>query len=230
MNATAYTLILSFPMLWITAAPAQSQSPGAGGGRSDSGLFLATATLGLGDCNELLCGASEANTAPSLGMGAGFFIRPIPYFAGGAELHYNLMSADDEDRNREGEVGRYFLANMAVRGIVPVGIVEPWAGIGLGYAWFGYAWDKDKKSEDLTVDGINLALSLGTDVRLGDRWTIGGMFRFAFPSWSERCKEKIEPDGTKLECQDTDSLDVAEREELPDRLWYLGVTGRFELG
>lgn len=192
-------------------------------------LFFVTGTLGIGDCSGTLCGSSEADTGPSLGVGGGFFVRPIPYFAAGAELHYNLMTADDEDPNRRDEVARTYLANLVVRGILPIGIAEPWAGLGFGYSWFGYAWEKEKKDEDLTVDGIDVALALGVDFRVAQRWAVGATMRFAFPSWGERCTRKIEPAEVKTECRDVDSLEPEDRDELPDDVWYVGVTGRFEL-
>src|SRR5687768_7644638 len=80
-------------------------------------LFFVTATAGLGDCAGTLCSDDEADTGPLLGVGGGFFVRPIPWLAGGAELHYNLMSASDRDRNRHDELAEFALASLAVRGI-----------------------------------------------------------------------------------------------------------------
>lgn len=186
-------------------------------------------TLGIGDCDGTLCGPNEADTGPSFGTGGGVYVRPIPYFAAGFDLHWQLMGADDRDFDRTGEIANYFLLNLALRGIIPIeGRVEPWGGIGFGYAHWGYDWDEDRDSEDLTFNGINFALSTGADVRLVDRWWLGGMVRFAFPDWGERCRDRIRPDRVEEECRDVDTLDADERAELPDFLWYLGVNGRVD--
>ncbi len=191
---------------------------------SDRPLFYASLTLGLGDCDQRLCGDQEGRTSPFLGAGAKFLIRPIPYFAAGAELHHNWMLADDRDQNREGEIASYFLANLVVRGILPLDRFEPWAGFGFGYGWWGYSWDKDNKDEDVTVDGLNFAFQGGADYWLTEAFTLGAEMRISLPSWSDRCKEKIEVDKTKLECRDFDSLDQDDQDELPNLLWYFGAT------
>ncbi len=210
----------------LSAASARAQTTSRAARRVS--LFFATATLGLGDCGHGLC-RGDARTGPSFGLGGGFFVRPVPYFAAGVELRQNWMSADDVHADRAGEGARYFLADIALRGIVPLGVVEPWAGIAFGYGYFGYSWQKDKKDEDVTVDGTNFEIGLGVDVRVADRISVGGTFRFALPAWSDRCRHKIEVDRIDTTCTDVDLLDPADRAELPDQLWYLGVTGRFDI-
>jgi len=211
------------------AAPAAAQN--AAPNAAQQRLFFGTLALGIGDCNDVLCGPAEANTGPFFGVGAGIYIRPLPWLAAGFDLHLNAILADDIDRDRADEGASYALANIAVRGIVPLNApVEPWAGLGFGYANFSYDWHKpkDDKSEDLSVTGSNLALAFGADVSVADRFWIGGALRFAFPFWTERCKEKIEPGKTDLECRDVDTLDVEDQEELPTMLWFAGVTGRVD--
>lgn len=187
-------------------------------------LFYGSLTLGFGDCDQRVCGDDEARTSPFIGAGGKFLIRPIPYFAAGVELHHNWMLADDRDQNRVDEVANYFLANVIVRGILPLDRFEPWAGLGLGYGWWGYSWDKDKKNENTTVDGVNFAFQGGADYWVSDSLTLGAEMRLSLPSWSERCTEKIEVDKAKLECRDFDSLDPEDQDELPNLLWYFGAT------
>lgn len=215
--------------MWIgavcaNAAVCSGASAQTSTSKQDRPLFYAAVTLGLGDCDERLCSDAEARTTPFLGTGATFLLRPIPYFAGGVELHHNWILADDEDLEREAEVASYFLANLVARGILPLGQFEPWAGAGFGYGWFGYGWDKKNKHEDVTVDGINFSFLLGANYWIDESWTVGGMFRATLPSWSDRCKESIDGDKTKLECRSFDSLDQEDRDELPDLLWYFGAT------
>lgn len=201
-------------------------------------LFFATGTLGFGDCGGGYCrhfidgnGRDEADTGPFFGLGAGFFIRPIPYFAGGVYLHYQMMGADDENRDRFDESAAYFLANLAIRGILPIDKIDLFAELGLGYGWWGYAYNRDgDRSDEITYDGLDLMLGLGLDYALTDQWAIGGIFRFGFPSWSSRCRERLEPGSSDLDCGDWDVLDVEERDEAPESLWYLGFTGSFRFG
>ena len=221
----AANLLLLFA---AAGASAQARRPAA------PGLFFANATLGIGDCAGTLCGPGNdnASTAPLPGIGIGVYVRPIPYFAAGLELHHQWMSAEDGRSDRFSEGATDVIANLALRGILPLGIVEPWIGVGLGYAWWRYAWEKDKKVESLSIDGTNFAFSLGVDVNVAPHWSVGGMFRYALPSWGTRCKESIDISDGKLkrECKDVDALDAEDRAELPDSLWYLGATVRFEFG
>lgn len=216
--------------LLCTAESASAQARSAARPR----LFFANATLGLGDCTGTLCsrGDDRADTGPLPGLGIGVFFRPIPYFAAGFELHHQWMSAEDGHADRFNESARDLVANLALRGILPLGAVEPWIGVGLGYAWWGYAWEKDKKDESVSVDGIDLAFSLGVDVAVAPHWAVGGMFRFALPSWGTRCRDSFDiRDGRlKTTCEDVDALDAPARDELPDSLWYLGATVRFDFG
>lgn len=210
----------------LSATGARAQTNGAGARRTS--LFFATATLGLGDCGHGLC-RDDARTGPSFGLGGGFFVRPIPYLAVGLELRYVSIAADDVHADRNAEAARYFLADIALRGVLPLGIVEPWAGVAFGYGYFGYFWQKDKKDEDVTVDGTNVELGLGVDVRVADRVSIGATFRFALPDWANQCRSKIEVDRIDTRCTDVDLLDPEDRDALPDQLWYLGLVGRFDI-
>ena len=213
----------------LSAGPARAQQQT----RRPDRLFFATATLGIGDCDDVDCGPLEANTGPLPGIGAGIYVRPIPYFAAGVDLHFNWMTADDPDRDREHEGSRYYLLNFALRGIIPLGDVEPWGGVGFGFAGWGYSYDRPDRDDDRTLTGVDLAMSMGVDVSVADRWWIGGMFRLAFPLWDERCRERIdyragEPDRVELDCRNVDSLDPDEQHDMTDLLWYLGVTGRVD--
>lgn len=208
-----------------SASKAQTFKPNA-----DRPLFHGSLTLGFGDCDQRMCGDLEADTSPLIGVGGRFLVRPIPYFAGGVELHHNWIAADDRDADRFDEVASYFLANLVVRGILPIGRLEPWGGFGFGYSWWGYAWSEKDKEEDLTVDGINFALQSGLDYWISDAFSIGGEMRLSFPSWSERCKEETKPNETKLECRDFDTLDPPDQDELPNLLWYVGVTAGLGFG
>jgi hypothetical protein len=220
--------------VWLVAATASAQ--GTGQSRAEKRLFFVTATVGFGDCNDTDCGGPEVDgspsdreTSPSFGTGAGIYVRPIPYFAAGLDLHYNFMAADHFGGGRTDEHASYWLANLAVRGIIPVGIAELWGGLGLGLAGWSFGWTRDgDEDEDIDLSGWDLALSLGADFRVADRWWIGGMFRFAFPFWGERCRERVEPGRTDLECRDWEQLDPDDQEELTDLLWYTGFTGRFD--
>ena len=202
-------------------------------------LFFATGTVGLGDCGGGYCrhhidgdgGDNQADTGPFLGFGAGFFIRPIPYFAGGVFLHYQLMGAEDENPDRFGEVARYFLANLALRGILPIDAIDLFAELSFGYAWWGYAHDRDGgRTDDVTFDGIDVMLGLGLDYALSEQWAIGGIFRFGWPSFSDRCVERIEPGEQRLDCDSWEVLEPDERDDAPAQLWYLGFTGSFRFG
>lgn len=66
-------------------------------------------------------------------------------------------------------------------------------------------------------------------MNLTGRWWFGGLLRVNVPFWDEHCRERIENDGSqKLNCDPVDELDAEDRDELPDVLWYLGVTGRVD--
>lgn len=226
----AVALVTAACSLLLVAQGASAQARAA----ARPGLFFANATLGVGDCTGRLCerGNDRADTAPLPGLGVGVFVRPIPYFAAGFELHHQWMSAEDGHADRFAESARDLVANIAVRGILPLGAVEPWLGVGFGYAWWGYSWEKDKKDESVTVDGTNLAFSLGVDVTVAPHWAVGGMLRFALPSWGTRCSESFDITNGRLRrtCEDVDALDAADRDELPTSLWYFGATARFDFG
>jgi hypothetical protein len=205
--------------------PASAQRRGR-----EHGLFFVTATAGFGDCDDEFCDNDGADTSPLPGFGGGFYIRPIPYFAAGVDLHLNFMDADHRDDRHDDELARDWLANAAVRGIIPIGRVEPWMGASFGFAGWGYAWtDRDRnRDRDETLTGPNFAFGGGVDIRITDQFALGGMTRFAFPFWTEYCTERDDPDRHDVDCRDFDDLDPDEEDAATDMLWYVGMTGRFE--
>ena len=90
-------------------AEGQTAAPTAADSRQAS-LFFLSATVGLGDCNDTICGGpevdgdrSDLDTSPHLGFGAGAFIRPFRYLAAGVNFHYNIMNADHLGGGRHSE-------------------------------------------------------------------------------------------------------------------------------
>lgn len=218
---TIFTSVLLFTLA-LAASPAEAQrSPGW----DKPSLFFVTGTLGFGDCGGYDCDFEEANTGPLFGFGAGFYVRPIPFFAAGVDMHFNLMGAEDRRDGRQDEIANYWLFNVAARGIIPLGRVEPWGGVGFGFAGWNYFYSEDW-DRHRGLRGLDFAFSAGVDIALTDQFWLGGMFRFAIPSWNDRCD--LERDG-RWDCRDVDSLDLDDQHRLPDGLWYVGVTGRFDI-
>ena len=92
-----------------------------------------------------------------------------------------------------------------------------------------FGWSRDDEDETVKLRGFNIAPSFGVDVHVKGRFWLGGMFRFAFPFWGERCRTRVEPGRTDTECRDTDALDADDQTELTDLLWYTGVVLRVDL-
>jgi hypothetical protein len=214
----------ALPALLLVASGADAQQRR---GFEDPSLLFVTATTGLGDCAGYDCDVEEANTGPLFGFGAGFYVRPIAFFAAGIDSHFNLIAADDRDDNRIDEIGHYWLFNLAARGIIPLGRVEPWGGVGFGFAGWNYYWTRpDGRDEARGLSGVDFAFSFGADVALTDQFWLGGMFRFAIPFWNDSCR--LHDDG-RDDCRSVDQLDVDDQHRLPDGLWYFGVTGRLDI-
>lgn len=71
------------------------------------------------------------------------------------------MGPEHEDRDRTGEVATYALADVAVRGIVPLGGVEPWGMLEVGSTHCSHAWDEDHREEEVSLTGPNLGFGFG---------------------------------------------------------------------
>lgn len=222
----AFVAALAVASSFATTASAQQR----GAFNQEHTLFFANLALGIGDCGGIWCGPAEGGTGPHFGLGAGIYVRPIPFFAAGFDLHMNWMSAEHEADNRFDEGASYRLGNIAVRGILPLHDVEPWLGLGFGLAGWSYGWTRDTRDEEVSVTGTDVALSAGVDVHLTDRFWLGGMFRIAVPYWDDRCREEYDfrDDRYDVECRPVETLDLEDQEELPDSLWFVGITGRVD--
>ena len=222
MQTTLSISLVAFATLLAARAEAQRRP-----GYEDPSVLFITATTGLGDCAGYDCDVNEADTGPLFGFGAGFYVRPIAFFAAGVDSHFNLIAADDRDDNRLEEVAHYWLFNLAARGIIPLGRVEPWGGVGFGFTGWNYYWTRnDGRDEARGLTGVDFAFSFGADVALTDQFWLGGMFRFAIPFWNDWCR--LHDDGRET-CEPVDNLDVEDQHRLPDGLWYFGVTGRLDI-
>jgi len=221
-STIAALLVSAAALAWASPASAQRRPS------SEGSLFLLSFALGVGDCDDWLCGPGEKDTGPHLGFGVQAHVRPVPFFAIGGDFHYQIMSADAVDLPQD-ESADYMLANLSLRGYIPTqSIVEPWIGLGFGWAHWGYSAVDGGKERAHTLSGTDLAISAGVDVQVADHVAVGGMFRLAFPYWQERCKDKIEVDRVTEECRDVDTLEPLEQDQMPDMLWFLGAHLRLD--
>lgn len=139
-------------------------------------------TLGLGvaGCTDTVCSGLD----PSAHLRLQVLYRVIPYFAAGAHLGFQFVDPD-RNANRYIDLGWSTLIGGEVRGILPVGPLEAWLGLTLGFM----RHQIDQENNDVAfidrawTNGFGLGIGFGAQyflhpkVALGlDFWLYKGFF------------------------------------------------------
>lgn len=194
-------------------------------------------SLGLSDCLGKLCGdpPSDGNyEGTSIGIGgelSGWF-RPIEYVSLGLTLHYNLIAVDDVpfiDNSWS-----YFIVDAGAR-VHPLksGPIDVFIGPTFGYTWFNTSAEGDGGFSDQDITGFTLGGELGGEFYIMPQISVGALFRFLYPFWSESCYDyDIAGFGADSGCDDIDDLDDLDptfaASDLPT-MFYIGASASYHM-
>ncbi len=227
------TALVGLVLLVPAAASAQRRHDG----------FVGQLHLGLGGCTNDAC--DEENwTDAEFGAGASFgafvgYRFPWPWVSVGANLQYSIHSVDDEEDFADDLEAHSFAFDFGVRAHPLVeGPIDPWAGLGFGYAWAGSSWQDDRQpdpDESESASGPGVSLSLGADWWVHESFAVGLAFRYVVVFWSEVCLETdlMEEIYQEDVCEDPDEWEERsnvffqfDEDDLPN-LWQFLLTGTF---
>jgi hypothetical protein len=208
--------------------------------------FVGQLQLGIGWCTDRACDENnliDAEIGKGLSVGAFVGYRfPTPYLSLGANLQYSMHPIDDEDEAANDASAHSFAFDFGARGHPVVeGPLDPWVGLGFGYAFLSSSWTNelaDDREESQSLSGPAFVFSFGADGWVNDDFAVGAAVRYMLVFASEVC---LDTEGLDLafdgdtcvspsEWEDRDNafFDFDE-DDLPDLVQIL-LTGTFSPG
>jgi hypothetical protein len=181
----------AMPWTWATSVPAGGVlSLGVGVGdltQTDAFDQVGPATGGVGYRTT-----TEVNHGLSLPMPTflGYRLHAAPMFAVGGFFQYQLhdVYVRPDAGLSNGEATSLF-AGLKVRFYFPLGLLEPWIGVGGGFAHARLDYDNDWGNQHWTMslDGATVPIEVGLDVVPWDYITAGFSFLYGFALWQKYC-------------------------------------------
>ncbi|MBI5501273.1 MAG: hypothetical protein HY907_13585 [Deltaproteobacteria bacterium] len=170
--------------------------------------FVLSAAVGVGDLTATDVFDAQGSAAEgfatlrrvdqglSLPMPAfvGYRLHAAPMFAAGAFFQYQLHDVylNDDPRLASRSDGKAFslYGGVKVRTYFPLGLLEPWIGIGAGYAQAEQTYRDDYGTTQFThsLQGAVLPLEVGLDFVPWDYLSAGFSFLYGFGLWQEYCQ------------------------------------------
>jgi outer membrane protein with beta-barrel domain len=232
---TSVLLVVSLLSLPAAAAPLRRRHDG----------FVGQLQLGLGECTDDACDESNAIGARyETGFAFGAFLGyrfPWPYVSVGGNLGFAFHPVDDEIDTVEDASAHSWAFDFDGRFHPLVqGVVDPWVGLGFGYAFAGSSWSVTRTGADesTTTSGPAFVFSLGADFWVADEFALGLAFRYMVVFWNDLCidtdltngrfpgSECVSPDTwTDRRVRNADGTNF-DSDQLPDLVQFL-VTGTF---
>jgi hypothetical protein len=236
---TAVAVLVPLALLWPAAAGAELPRPyGATTGMYIEGAFGGNGITDDDYVDDLI--AIDSDVDPLVGLAVAGYYRFIDWVSLGLVIHYAFLKpnveiwTDDADHESSGFLG--ILAE--VRGHLPVSRVDPWIGLGLGYAMTFSAAEGDASifgdyEGHIILHGVGIGLSAGVNIFITEQLALGPYFRLIFGGWVSGCYEHTTdgpgPGGEDHvdECDDIehlyeDDLLVDNPDDLP-HLWVVGL-------
>jgi hypothetical protein len=228
--------LFSLLLLTLWAASAEAQIEPLFGQRTGYVLEGSFGVNGVTDDDYVedhpLFVGSDVAIGPIVGLGVGFYYRPLPFLSAGGFMHYGFLNPKAVGYNDE--VGGFFAMLAEVRGHYPIKRFDPWVGFGLGYAVTFSAADywADTYGGDasLTLHGVGITLGTGVQIFLTERIAINPFFRMIFGGWPTACIVNDGPGSTldRDECDDVDDIyNDADRVDDWPHLWLVGVAANY---
>jgi hypothetical protein len=199
---------LLFVVATATSSPAWAQS-----------LEL-SASLGLTDCTDEYCEDGTLvfeETSPGVGVLASGWVRVHRLVSLGLGLHGSFIAVDDQP----GVDTTLTFLNLdgGARVHVPVDApIDPFAGLTFGWSWVSADYDGDLDRGTGTLSGPTAAIHLGAEWIASPELSIGALFKYYLPFWSDYCYDSRELGD---DCDDPE--DSWNEDDLPD-VWYFGAS------
>lgn len=160
----------------------------------------------------------------------GYRLHAAPMFAVGGFFQYQLHETYTNPTFgglSNGETASLY-GGVKARVFFPLGLFEPWLGVGAGYAWAKSEWDTDWGNYHYThrAQGVIVPVEVGLDVVPLSFLSAGLGFQWGFGIWQEFCRDWT-GDGTPEVCVEPGDADW--NEDRSD-LWTLDFHLTFYVG
>ncbi len=218
------------PIAAIPLALGLLASPGpAGAELRQTGNVLAelgVSANGVTD-DDFASGTHGIELDPLVGLSVAVMGRPLRYLSVGVTAHYGFLYARSESYEEEG--AGFLGLLLGVRGHLPLRWVEPWLGLGFGYAlahFYGAgSWPLVGEGRGhVSLHGLGIGLDAGVGFHVADQLLIGPFFRMIFGVWPTGCYDyELENRFAAVEDEGCDSVeDLFGDRDLP-HLWSAGI-------
>jgi len=122
----------------------------------------------------------------------GYRLHAAPMFAFGGFFQYQFHDTyvSTADNYSNGETSSFY-AGLKVRFYFPLGLLEPWIGVGGGYAHAAQRYDVERETRAWrhTLDGAMVPVEVGLDIVPWDYITAGFGFLYGIALWQRYCRD-----------------------------------------